>query len=89
MDVLGGRFYSVKFCARHAGLEKSCTHLSDCAMRVLWTTVQEVLDGVLKRVTLKDLLCNEQEMARIIEAGGQLLPLWKLHEQPVDPRSVS
>jgi len=77
LDVLGGRFFSVKFCERHAGREKVCTHSGDCAMRVLWTTVQEALDSVLKRVTLKDLLCNEQEMTKIIEAGGTLLPMWK------------
>jgi Rrf2 family protein len=89
MDVLGGRFYSVKFCERHAGREKECMHLSDCAMRVLWTTVQDVLDSVLKRVTLKDLLCNEQDMARIIESGGDVLPMWKQHVQPADSPPVA
>ena len=87
LDVLGGRFFSVKFCQRHAGREETCTHLSDCAMRVLWTTVQEVLDGVLTRVTLKDLLCNEQEMTKIIESGGALLPLWKQRDRQLNSLS--
>ncbi len=80
LDALGGRFYSTTFCERHAGVEEVCTHMGDCAIRVLWVTIQEVLDAVLKRLTLKDLLCNENEMSRIIEsASGGLLPL--LREQ--------
>lgn len=87
LDVLGGRFFSVKFCERHSGREKVCTHVSDCAMRVLWTTVQETLDGVLKRVTLKDLLCSEQAMTQIIESGNSLA--WKNAEQTVSPSPVA
>jgi Rrf2 family protein len=76
MDMLGGRFYSTNFCERHAGTEEVCTHMGDCAIRVLWITIQEVLDAVLKKLTLKDLLCHEHEMGRIIElASGGLLPL--------------
>ena len=75
MDVLGGRFFSPKFCDRHAGLEKVCSHDTDCALRTLWTTVQEVLDSVLKRITLKDLLCGESDMAKLIEDSSKLLPM--------------
>ncbi|MBI3681273.1 MAG: Rrf2 family transcriptional regulator [Acidobacteria bacterium] len=82
MDVLGGRFFGPKFCNRHAGLEDRCTHSSDCAIRVLWDTIQEVLDSVLKKITLRDLLCSESEMSRIIEnASGNLLPLLKERAQ--------
>jgi Rrf2 family protein len=77
MDVLGGRFFSPKFCDRHSGLGKVCTHATDCALRVLWTTMQEVLDGVLRRVTLKDLLCGEHDMSRLLEQASsvQIQPL--------------
>lgn len=77
MDVLGGRFFSPKFCDRHSGLGKVCTHATDCALRVLWTTVQEVLDGVLRKITLKDLLCGESDMSRLLESasGIQIHPL--------------
>jgi Rrf2 family protein len=78
MDVLGGRFFSPKFCERHAGLEKVCAHTSDCAIRVVWTTIQEVLDSVLQKITLKDLLCHETDMSRVIEdSSSQLLPMLK------------
>lgn len=72
MDVLGGRFFSPKFCDRHSGLGKVCTHATDCALRVLWTTVQEVLDGVLRKVTLKDLLCGEHDMSRLLEQASSV-----------------
>ncbi|MCC6392338.1 MAG: Rrf2 family transcriptional regulator [Bryobacterales bacterium] len=76
MEVLGGRFFSGKFCERHAGLERMCTHTSDCAIRVLWGTIQEVLDSVLKKITLRDLLCGESEMANLITTNSsRVLPM--------------
>lgn len=78
LDALGGRFYNPKFCDRHAGLESICTRSTDCAIRALWSTVQDVLDSVLRRVTLRDLLCNEKDMTIILEsATSHLLPLLK------------
>lgn len=67
MDILGGRFYSPKFCERHSGLESVCSHKNDCAIRVVWTTIQDVLDAVLKKLTLKDLLCSEHDMTQILD----------------------
>lgn len=67
MDVLGGRFYNDRFCDRHAGLDPVCGHKTDCAIRVLWTTIQDVMDTVLTRITLRDLLCKEEEVARLLE----------------------
>lgn len=76
MDVLGGRFFSAKFCERHAGLEKVCSHTNDCAIRVVWTTIQDVLDSVLKNITLRDLLCREDDMTRRLEDSSQrLIPM--------------
>ncbi len=72
MDALGGRFFNQKFCERHAGLEKICSRSTDCAIRILWTTVQDTLDSVLRRVTLKDLLCTEPQMTQIL---GQSSPM--------------
>jgi len=86
LDALGGRFYNPKFCDRHSGLERTCTRSTDCAIRTLWSTVQDVLDSVLRRVTLTDLLCNEKDMAVVLEAAtSHLLPL--LRESHRDPLS--
>ncbi|MCC7175198.1 MAG: Rrf2 family transcriptional regulator, partial [Bryobacterales bacterium] len=76
LDVLGGRFYNTHFCERHSGLEDACAHSTDCAVRSLWASVQELLDSVLTRTTLKDLLCREHEMRQWIESrSGTLFPV--------------
>jgi Rrf2 family protein len=62
MAFLGGRFYEPGFCEDHTGTERVCTHSVDCSIRSLWRTVQLVLDQVLSKTTLKDLLHNEQQM---------------------------
>ena len=87
MEVLGGRFFSTKFCDRHSGVEKVCMHDTDCSIRVLWDAIQTALDGVLRNTTLKDLLCSEQEMARRLESGPLLTRFGD--EQRVNGRPTS
>jgi Rrf2 family protein len=62
LAILGGRLYDPAFCEEHAGSEISCTNSVDCSVRSLWRAVQQVIDQVLSKTTLKDLLFNEQEM---------------------------
>ena len=68
MALLGGRLYEPQFCADHAGSaggagdERICTHSVDCSLRSLWRSLQLVLDQVLDKTSLRDLLCNETEM---------------------------
>ncbi len=62
LALLGGRLYEPAFCTEHAGSEKMCTNTVDCSIRSLWRTVQLVVDQVLAKTTLKDLVSNEQEM---------------------------
>ncbi|HXG91158.1 MAG TPA: Rrf2 family transcriptional regulator [Blastocatellia bacterium] len=64
--VLGGRLIETDFCERHAGGESSCLHSTDCSIRSLWRAVQTAIDQVLSKTTLKDLLCNEQQMASLV-----------------------
>ena len=75
INVLGGRFFSPKFCERHAGRQENCTHAVDCSLRVLWTTMQDVLTDVLGRTSLADLLCSEEEMAELLNARTPLVAL--------------
>ncbi len=62
LAVLGGRFFESDFCKEHSGVENMCTNTVDCSIRSLWRTVQMVVDQVLAKTTLKDLISNEQEM---------------------------
>jgi Rrf2 family protein len=62
LEALGGRLFSPEFCEEHAGQEALCTHSVDCSIRSLWSSVQSVIDQLLSRVTLDDLLGEEQAM---------------------------
>src|SRR5215471_18294689 len=62
LAALGGRLFDSDFCGTHAGVSSSCTHLVDCSIRSVWRTIQNAIDGVLARLTLKDLLRSEEEM---------------------------
>ena len=76
INVLGGHFFSSpKFCERHAGRQESCAHQVDCSLRVLWNTIQGVLTEVLGKTSLADLLCNEEEMAVLLNGRGPFVAL--------------
>jgi len=61
--VLGGRLFESKdFCHEHAGQIQVCTRSVDCSVRSLWHAVQSVVDEVLSKTTLQDLLRSEGEM---------------------------
>ena len=63
IDVLGGRLFESKdFCHEHAGQIQVCTRSVDCSVRSLWHAVQSVVDDVLGKTTLQDLLRSEGEM---------------------------
>ncbi|MFZ2323463.1 MAG: transcriptional regulator, partial [Ignavibacteriaceae bacterium] len=46
----------------HSGVQNICTNSIDCSIRSLWKTVQTMLDGLLTKITLQDLLGNEQQV---------------------------
>lgn len=58
LAVLGGRLYEAEFCEQHHGNEEVCNRSTDCSIRFLWRSVQQVVDQVLSKATLQDLLPN-------------------------------
>jgi Rrf2 family protein len=60
---LGGQLFGPSFCEDHSGVGKHCAHEVGCSIRSLWNTVQTVLDGVLGRITLSDLLGEEAQVS--------------------------
>ncbi|HET6899046.1 MAG TPA: Rrf2 family transcriptional regulator [Vicinamibacteria bacterium] len=68
LAVLGGRFFDSRFCERHSGTVRLCTHSPDCSIRSVWRVLQDVVDGVLGKMTLKDLLHTEQEVTASVSA---------------------
>jgi Rrf2 family protein len=82
LAILGGRLYDPGFCEEHSGSESSCANTVDCSVRSLWRAVQQVIDQVLSKTTLKDLLSNEQEMTSL---AGHLV---KVTPAPVRPSAM-
>jgi Rrf2 family protein len=62
LTALGGRLYDTGFCGRHGGEQTHCLHTSDCSIRPVLIQVQIAIDHVLGKLTLRQLLCSEQEM---------------------------
>jgi Rrf2 family transcriptional regulator, iron-sulfur cluster assembly transcription factor len=65
LEVLGGKLFQDTFCNDHSGSELICTSSIDCAIRSLWKTIQTLLDGVLNKMTLRDLIGTEQQVKNI------------------------
>jgi Rrf2 family protein len=63
LSTLGGRFFETEFCEKYPGSSDICTHTVDCSIRSLWHAVQEVVDQVVNKTTLRDLLVNEEQMS--------------------------
>jgi Rrf2 family protein len=59
---LGGRLFEPSFCSMHAGMAQLCTHSVGCSIRSLWQSVQHVVDQMLGKVTLLDLLGGERQV---------------------------
>lgn len=70
--TLGGRIYDARFCERHAGPSRSCTHSADCSIRSVWQLLQQAIDGVLSGLSLKDLLRSERDVSA---GGGRSFPV--------------
>ena len=68
LAVLGGRIYDPSFCDSHTGINAICNHIVDCSMRSLWHSVQNAVDVVLSRITLKDMLGNEKGVTSLVSA---------------------
>ena len=67
MTALGGKLYESGFCDLHAGVENICTNSIDCSIRSLWKTIQTMLDGVLSKISLQDLLGKEEDVDRLVK----------------------
>lgn len=68
LTALGGKLYESSFCDLHAGVESICTNSIDCSLRSLWKTIQTLLDGLLSKITLQDLLGSEQQVEALVSS---------------------
>ncbi len=73
LTTLGGKLFESGFCEMHAGIENICTNTIDCSIRSLWKTIQNMIDGVLNKFTLQDLLGKEQDVASLANSFAEEL----------------
>jgi Rrf2 family protein len=67
LKALGGSLFDQElFCGSHAGALKLCTHSVDCSSRSLWQMIQFAVDQLLDKVTLHDLVCKEEDSAKLL-----------------------
>ena len=71
LTSLGGKLYESNFCDLHAGIENICTNSIDCSIRSLWNTIQNMIDGVLSKFTLQDLIGKEEEVQALALAFAE------------------
>ena len=57
--VLGGKLFDDTFCKTHSGITDICSNSIDCSVRSLWKLIQDSVDSVIDKLTLKDLLGSE------------------------------
>ncbi|MCC6865280.1 MAG: Rrf2 family transcriptional regulator [Ignavibacteria bacterium] len=62
LDSLGGKLFDDEFCSGHSGNSAICTHSVNCSIRSLWQLLQSAVDGVLKNMTIKDLMTSEDSI---------------------------
>jgi len=61
LQALGGVMFDKSFCENHAGVEKRlCTNSVDCSARSLWQMVQVTVDELLNKISLQDLITQQQ-----------------------------
>lgn len=63
IKALGGQLYDDNFCGKHTGQFQICTSSVDCSIRSLWTMMQQMIDGLLDKVTLHELIGSEEDTA--------------------------
>lgn len=68
LAVLGGKLFEEDFCSVHTGIENICTNTIDCSIRSLWRTIQSLVDSVILKISLKDLIGNEEEVNVIVNS---------------------
>lgn len=63
LKALGGKLFEEgEFCNQHGGFSSICANSIDCSLRSLWRILQESIDQVVDKLTLKDLIGKGDEL---------------------------
>jgi len=78
---LGERLFESQTCERFPGDSDECVHLGECSIRSLWGTLEGLVEQVLQRTTLADMMKSEQRFS------ADLL-LWQRRRLPMAADSL-
>lgn len=81
LDALGEKFYSPDTCERFAGDHTFCVHTNACSIRSVWAGIQMLIDRILARTTLLDLVkTHETNMADWMERHLATLTAFEIED---------
>jgi Rrf2 family protein len=63
LEALGGRLFKQKYCDRYPGGQSFCVHSSACSIRSLWSGLDLIMERILDRTSLKDLIGTSRPLA--------------------------
>jgi len=81
LAALGGILYEPATCGRYSGGRQRCVHTNDCSIRSLWAGLQHVVERVLGRVSLADLMDDEQNVTRWVQVYAEDVGVLSSHEE--------
>ena len=61
---LSGELFETESCQQFPGNDSKCIHISCCSIRSVWLSISQMLFGMLKRVSLSDLLSKEDILTK-------------------------
>ena len=78
LTALGGKFFERRLCGRYTGDRTFCVHTTNCAIRSVWTEVQQAVDQVLVANSLRDLVARERSLEEALRSIPQEMALTPL-----------
>lgn len=73
--ALSTNLFDSEFCTRHSGAADVCVHQTNCALRPVWSTVSEIINHTLDRITLRDLIGSERQVSDDLQSRAKATPL--------------
>ena len=61
---LSGELFETDSCQQFSGNDLKCIHLSCCSIRSVWLSISQILFGLLRRISLADLLTKEDLLTK-------------------------
>ena len=67
LAALGGKLYDTDYCGKFSGDQVVCTHMGDCSIRSLWGVLESLVERILSKTMLSELICSERGMAAMLQ----------------------